>query len=311
MAENTFIGKNIDENLTQIILNNIHDGVFFVDQECKIFFWNRAAEEITGYSQSDVQGMKCSDNILNPVDETGKSLCDENCPVKKAMTDGLTQTWEAYLLHKEGYRLPVSIRTFPLFSEKRKITAAGETFYDISPKFVMPQRKMELDKLQLLDQQTEVGNNRYLELQLQSRLEEIKKFRIPFGLLYVDIDHLNDVNETYGKSIGDQILRTVAHTLSNNIRFIDIVGRWSSDEFLVAVLNVDENKLDVVANKLRLLVEQSNIMVGAELVRVTISVGATLARRVDSVEILVSRASSLMHHSKWLGRNRVSTKIVK
>lgn len=311
MAENSFSGKKIDENLTQIILNLIHDGVYFVNHECKIFFWNRAAEEITGYSLSDVQGMKCSDNILNPVDETGKSLCDEICPVNKTLTDGLTHTLEAYILHKEGYRLPVSIRTFPLFSEERKITAAGETFYDISPKFAMPQRKMELDKMQLIDHQTEVGNKTYLELQLQSRLEEIKKSRIPFGLLYVDVDHLNDVNESYGKSIGDQILRTVAQTLSNNIRFIDIVGRWSSDEFLVVVLNVDENKLDVVANKLRLLVEQSNIIVGTELVRVTISIGATLALRVDSVEILVNRASSLMHHSKWLGRNRVSTKILK
>jgi diguanylate cyclase (GGDEF)-like protein/PAS domain S-box-containing protein len=306
-----FSGKKFSENLTETILNNVHDGVRFVDHECNIFFWNRAAEEITGYSQSDVHGKKCSENILNPVDETGKSLCDAQCPVKRVLADGQTHTLEAYILHKEGYRLPVSIRTFPLFSEKGIITAAGETFYDISPKFVMPQRKMELDKMQLLDQQTEVGNKRYLELQLLSRLEEIKKIRIPFGLLYVDIDHLNDVNETYGKSIGDQILRTVARTLSNNIRFIDIVGRWSSDEFLVIVLNVDENKLDYVGNKLRLLVEQSNIMAGAELVRVTISVGATLASRVDSVEILVSRAESLMHHSKWLGRNRVSTKIVK
>jgi len=311
LAENTFSGKKFGENLTETILNNIHDGVFFVDHECKISFWNRAAEEITGYSQSDVHGKKCSENILNPVDETGKSLCDEHCPVKRALADGQNHTLEAYLLHKEGYRLPVFIRTFPLFSEKGKITAAGETFYDTSPKFVMPQRKMELDKLQLLDQQTEVGNKRYLELQLQSRLEEIKKFRIPFGLLYVDIDHLNDVNDAHGKPIGDQILRTVAQTLSNNIRFIDIMGRWSSDEFLVVVLNVDENKLDFVANKLRLLVEQSNIMVGSELIRVTISVGATLASRVDSVEILVSRAESLMNHSKWLGRNRVSTKIVK
>ena len=311
MAKNTFSAKKIDENLTQNLLDNIHDGAFFVDHECKISFWNRAAEEITGYGRSDVYGMKCSDNILSPVDETGKNLCDENCPLKKTLTDGLTHTLEAYVLHKEGYRLPVSIRTFPLFDEKGEITAAGETFFDISPKFAMPQKKMELDKMQLIDHQTEVGNKTYLELQLHSRLEEIKKIRNPFGLIYVDVDHLNDVNETYGKSIGDQILRTVAQTLSNNIRFLDIVGRWSSDEFLVVVLNVDENKLDVVANKLRLLVEQSNIMVGAELIRVTVSVGATLARRVDSVEILVSRASSLMHHSKWLGRNRVSTKSVK
>lgn len=297
------------EKNTFTILNNIQEGVYFVDQECKIFFWNRAAEHITGYCESDVQGMTCSENILNPVDDTGKSLSDENSPVKKALVDAQTHYVEAYLRHKEGYRIPVSIRSFPLFDETGKVSAAVEIFTDISPKFAVPQRKLELDKMKLLDQQTELGNKRYLEIQLQSLLEDIKKYQIPFGVLYVDVDHLKRVNETYGESVGDQVLRMVAKTLSNNVRFVDMVGRWESDEFLVIILNVDENKLDFVANKLRLLNEQSHIMVDNNFVRATISIGATLAKRVDEVEILVDRAQSLMHHSKWLGRNRVSTKI--
>jgi GGDEF domain-containing protein len=89
------------------------------------------------------------------------------------------------------------------------------------------------------------------------------------------------------------------------------VGRWDSDEFLLAVLNVDESKLDLVGNKIRLLIEKSNIMVSTRLVRVTVSIGATLAFRVDSLDVLVSRAESLMKHSKWLGRNKVSLKIEK
>ena len=299
------------EKNTLSILNNIHDGVYFVDHEGKIFFWNRAAEQITGYCESDVQGMTCSDNILNPVDDSGKSLCGENSPAKKALKDGQTHFVEAYLRHKEGYRIPVSIRSFPLYDEGGKISAAVEIFTDVSPKFAMPQRKLELDKMQLLDLQTELGNKRYLEIQLQSRLEGIKKYRIPFGILYVDVDHLKEANKSYGESVGDQILNMVAKTLSNNVRFIDIVGRWESDEFLVVLLNLDENNLDLVANKLRLLMEHSHIMVDANFVRVTISIGATLAKRVDEVEILVNRAQSLMHHSKWLGRNRVSTKIHK
>ena len=299
------------EKNTFTILNNIQEGVYFVDQECKIFFWNRAAEQITGYPESDVQGMTCAENILKPVDDAGKSLSDENSPVKKALIDGQTHHVEAYLRHKEGYRIPVSIRSFPLFDETGKISAAVEIFTDISPKFVMPHRKLELDKMQLLDQQTELGNKRYLEIQLQSLLEDIKKYRIPFGVLYVDVDHLKRVNETHGESVGDHILRMVAKNLSNNVRFVDIVGRWESDEFLVIILNVDENKLDFVANKLRLLNEQSHIMVDNNFVRATISIGATLAKRVDEVEILVNRAQSLMNHSKWLGRNMVSTKIQK
>jgi diguanylate cyclase (GGDEF)-like protein/PAS domain S-box-containing protein len=296
----------LEKNFTEVLLNNVHDGIYFVDPDMKIFFWNQGAEEITGYKPSDVLGKKCSDHMLIHVDESGQKICEHGCPLKKALDDGQIHTLEAYLHHKEGYRLPVSIRTVPLFDKQGESLGAVETFYETSPKFVMPQRKQELERMQLLDSLTEIGNRTFLEMHIRSRIDEMKRYRLPFALLYVDIDHLKEINETYGKSMGDQILRTVAQTISNNIRFFDIAGRWAGDEFLVIVLNVNEKKLDFVANKLRLLVEQSTIMVESKLIRATVSMGATIAHRVDSTETLTSRAESLMNHSKWLGGNRVS-----
>jgi diguanylate cyclase (GGDEF)-like protein/PAS domain S-box-containing protein len=301
----------LDRNYTELLFDNIRDGIFFINPECQIFFWNKGAEQLTGYERSEVMGKKCSNHILNPVDEAGMPICDNNCPAKLALSAGTVHTMDAYLHHKEGYRFPVSIRAFPLLSKKGKIIAAVETFFDISPKFSMPQRKMELQKMQLLDKRTEVGNKRFLEIHIQSRLDELKKYRFSFGLLCIDVDHLAELNEAYGKSAGDQALRVVSQTILNNIRFFDVMGRWDSDEFLVLVLNVDESKLDFVSNKLRLLVESSKIMMGEKLAHVTISIGATLAHRVDSLEILVNRAESLMKHSKWLGRNKVSLNVEK
>ena len=309
MHKKPFPEEIIDKSFTEILLNNVHDGVFFVDKECHIFFWNDGAKQITGFDFSEVNGRNCSDKIISPVDEAGKNLCGDDCPVKKSLSDGKTYSLDAYLQHKEGHRFPVSLRAFPILGEDGHVIAAAETFTEISPKFIMPQHKTELDRMQLLDPLTELGNRRFLEIHILSRLEEIKNYRIPFGLLYVDVDNLKDVNDTYGKPAGDQILRSVGQTIASNIRFFDTVGRWNSDEFLVVVLNVDENKLDFVGNKIRLLVEKSHIMVDTEQVRVTISIGATPAMRVDSLEILISRAESLMKHSKWLGRNTVSVKI--
>jgi diguanylate cyclase (GGDEF)-like protein/PAS domain S-box-containing protein len=311
VAKNSFSRDKIDKNFTEILLNNVHDGIFFVDQDCKIFFWNKGAEQITGFDFSAVNGKKCSDNMISPVDESGKNLCEDECPVKQALSDGQTHFTDAYLQHKEGHRLPVSIRAFPIIGENGEAIAAVETFHDISPKFIMPQHKLELERMQLLDPLTEVGNRRFLEIHLRSRLDEVKKYRIPFGLLYIDVDHLKEINDSYGKPAGDHILRSIGQTLTNNIRFFDTVGRWDSDEFLLVVLNVDEDKLDFVGNKIRLLVEKSNITVGSKLVRVTISVGATIALRVDSIDTLIARARSLMDQSKWLGRNKVSVKIRK
>ena len=198
MDKKPFPEDKLDKSFTELLLNNVHDGIYFVDQDCKIFFWNKGAEQITGFDQSTVSGKKCSENILNPVDDSGNNLCEEDCPVKQALTDGKSHSIKAYLQHKEGHRLPVSIRAFPILGEDGEIVAAVETFNDISPKFIVPQRKIELEKMQLLDPLTEVGNRRFLEIHLQSRIEEIKKFRIPFALLYIDVDNLKEVNDTYG-----------------------------------------------------------------------------------------------------------------
>ncbi len=311
MEKKSFPEESIDKKFTEILLNNVHDGIYFVDQDCKIFFWNKGAEQITGYDKSFVSGRKCSDNIISPVDESGRNICEKDCPVKQALSDGKTHQMEAYFQHKEGYRLPVAIKAFPISGENGEVIAAVETFNDISPKFIMPQRKRELEHMQLLDPLTEVGNRRFLEIHLQTRLEEIKRYRISFGLFYLDVDHLKEVNDSYGKPAGDQILRSLAQTINNSIRFFDLVGRWESDEFLIVALNIDESKLDLVGNKIRLLVEKSNITAGSKLVRATISLGATLASRVDSLDGLIDRAKSLMKHSKWLGRNKVSLKIDK
>jgi diguanylate cyclase (GGDEF)-like protein/PAS domain S-box-containing protein len=306
MEKKPFPEEKFDKSFTELLLHNVHDGIYIVDRDCKIFFWNKGAELITGFDQSTVIGEKCSENILSPVDDSGKNLCDKDCPLKQALTDGKTHSTKAYLQHKEGHRLPVSIRAFPILGEDGEIVAAVEIFNDISPKFIVPQRKIELERMQLLDMMTEVGNQRFLEIHLQSRIEELKKYRIPFALLYIDVDHLKEVNDSYGKPTGDQVLRSIAQTITNNIRFFDIVGRWESDEFLVVLFNIEESKLDYVANKIRLLIEKSSVTVGPKLVRATASVGATVALRVDSLDSLIDRARSFMKHGKWLGRNKVS-----
>ena len=70
------------------LLDNLYDGVFFVDSNKTITYWNRAAENITGYTCDDVVGKCCSDNILVHVDEKGAPLCDSGCPLQAVIEDG-------------------------------------------------------------------------------------------------------------------------------------------------------------------------------------------------------------------------------
>ena len=102
------------EDLYRDLVENMHDGIYFVDRERRITYWNKGAERITGYSAAEVVGKSCADNILVHVDALGRQLCKGSCPLVASMADGAPHEAEVYLHHKQGHRLPVWVRTSPL-----------------------------------------------------------------------------------------------------------------------------------------------------------------------------------------------------
>lgn len=298
--------KAIDSDFYKNIVEYLRDGIAFLDSQKNFFFWNQGAVEITGFTKTEILGKNCFEDILISSDGDDLQLCKNDCPVEKTLRDGKIRSFEAYLHHKEGYRLPVFMRIMPIMDSEQKIIGAVESFFDTSPRVLIPQKTQELKKMSLLDPLTELGNKAYLEAQIKLRLDEMNRYHFPLGILLIDIDHFHVTNETHGSVVGDKILRMISRTLANNIRFYDIVGRWAGEQFLVLIFNIQETKLDLVANKLRLLISQSNIQVGTKLLSVTVSIGATIALFSDDTRTILDRVNRLMHHSKQEGRNRVS-----
>lgn len=311
MAEENILQLNNlpSPTLYNILLNHIHEAIYFVDRQRTITFWNHGAEIITGFNRSEMQGRRCPSNIIIQVSNQNMLVCRDDCPIIKTMQDGNIRDLTAFLLHKAGHRIPVTMHTFPIRNAEKNITGAAALFSETIPKVAIPQKSPDLERLEMMDPLTGLGNNIYIEMQLKSRFAEMKKYSFSFGILLVDIDDFKNFNEIHGDDTGDKIIKSVGQTLYNNIRFFDIIGRWKEDKFIIIILNITETKLDVVANKLRLLVSQSQIQEGTQLIGVTVSIGATLARPLDKPDTIIFRAERLTKHSKWLGKNRVSTKI--
>jgi diguanylate cyclase (GGDEF)-like protein/PAS domain S-box-containing protein len=272
--------------------------------------WNKGAETTTGIEQSEVLGKQCPEDVVLLVDHEGNSIDPEKCPIIATLKDGMIHSAELYIRHKDGYRLPVFLRVIPVFKEDGEIIGTAEIFTDTSPKVTIPLNVNELERMALIDTETGITNRKYLEMHLAARLDEFQKYNLPFGLIYADVDHYNKILERYGRFNAAKVLRMIARTVHKNIRYFDIVGRWNTEEFLIVLLNLDETRLDIVANKLRLLVAESYISVETGVLSATISMGACLVQRYDTVESLVKRAEQLMMHSKWRGRNKVSLSFV-
>lgn len=288
------------------IFENLYDGLYFVDRNRVIQYWNKAAERISGYTAEEVVGRSCSDNILVHVDGDGNNLCQGMCPLAKTIADGSARQAEVFLHHKDGHMVPISVRISTLTGKEGKVLGGVELFSDISRFKFLEMRVKELETMALLDNLTGLANRNYLQRECLMRCEEQKRFGIHFGVLFMDIDHFKEFNDTYGHDIGDRVLKLVATTLVNNSRPFDVFGRWGGEEFIGIIRNVTHQQLEHIGNRLRVLVKSSYVTLENYKLQVSVSVGATLVRENDSMDTLLKRADTLLYESKRKGRNRLT-----
>jgi diguanylate cyclase (GGDEF)-like protein/PAS domain S-box-containing protein len=288
------------------ILDTLDEGVYFVDRERRITFWNRGAARITGHARGDITGRVCADRLFG-MDDRGCILCRSACPLLATMDDGVPREAQVYLIHAEGHRVPVMLRVMPVRDEQGEVVGAVEVFTD-SPAVVGYLRRIsELSQEVDQDALTGIGNRRFIEREIDGRMGECHRHRSCAGLMLLDVDHFKGVNDRYGHAIGDRVLRMVANTLRHNIRSSDAVGRWGGEEFAVVIGQVlDQGVLEQLAEKLRMLVERSMLATERGYISVTVSIGATLMQAGDTPQSLLRRADELLYRSKDLGRNRVS-----
>jgi len=287
------------------VLDNLSEGVYVTNRERKILYWNRTAEQMTGFAADQVVGSFCYNNILMHVDEQGTSLCHTMCPLARTILDGENRTARVFLHHADGQRIPVIVRINPTFDSDGQISGATELFSNDSASISALERINELEKAAYLDPLTEVGNRRYTETALSKCLDECGNHHTPYGVLFLDVDNFKPINDTHGHLVGDRVLRMVAKTVQHNLLADDFVGRWGGDEFLVILHNVEAEKIIAVAHKLRILINTAQLMLDESRIKATVSIGGTAVIADDSVEALLDRTDQALYAAKSAGRDRV------
>jgi diguanylate cyclase (GGDEF)-like protein/PAS domain S-box-containing protein len=295
-----------DSEIFRELLDYVSDGVYFVDPSRRIKYWNKSAENITGYSAEEVTGISCADDILVHVNDEGVSLCQGECPLAATMKDGCVRCNVVYLRHKDGHRIPVQVSTAALKDGNGTVVGGLETFSDHTTVMSALQEAAELKEIALLCPLTGIGNRRYCDRMLEQRLNERKRNHTTLGVLLFDVDHFKLVNDNYGHPVGDIVLKMVAKTLMHGLRTYDFLGRWGGEEFLILLPNVVPAETVKTANRLRSLVKQSASKISQQHLQVTVSCGATNAYSDDTPETIFTRVDKLLYESKANGRNRVT-----
>jgi diguanylate cyclase (GGDEF)-like protein/PAS domain S-box-containing protein len=289
----------------QDLLDQISDGVYLVTRQRRITYWNAGAERITGYNAHEVLGHSCAEGILRHVDNAGQQLCLSGCPLAAVMEDGKSREALVYLHHKDGHCVPVMVRGEVLRDPAGKIVGSVQVFSATIAGSSVGQRRLRKDNS--LDSVTGLALRRFGDLQLQTLMRLVTEGILTLGVLSIDLDHFTEVNDTFGHDTGDEVLRMIGQFMSSGLRRGDVAARWGGTTFLVLLPGTDQGGLNATGERVRMLVENSWILSGKAQVRVTVSVGATMARPSESADDLVDRAAAFVEASKRGGRNRVTT----
>jgi diguanylate cyclase (GGDEF)-like protein/PAS domain S-box-containing protein len=282
--------KKAIKKFYEVAVENSSDGIYFVDNRRKILYWNKAAEEIAGFTVSEIVGSHCYRNILRHMDDYGNLLCLKQCPLVESMKKGRVINKSVYLHDRKGSRIPVNVEVFPVMNRKGKIVGAVERFNVSLGLSLTKETIIKLQKEAYLDHLTQIPNRRYLELKVKEAINEVKSQNASIGLLMGDINEFKKFNDTYGHLLGDVVLKVVSHTLLWNVKPVDTVARYGGDEFVIILKDVHKDSLNKVARKLQILVLNSKVRHDNSFLEVSMSFGGTIINPEDNEETVIKRA---------------------
>ena len=162
-------------------------------------------------------------------------------------------------------------------------------------------------QLATVDPLTGIPNRQNVLSRVDDELARANRYRRPLAVAMVDLDHFKRLNDTYGHAAGDLVLREVAGRLADNIRAVDVVGRFGGEEFLVVLPETGPDAAATLAEKLRRAVAGTPIrLLDGHEVTVTLSAGvAGGPGDVVRAEVLVRDADAALYSAKALGRDNV------
>ncbi len=157
----------------------------------------------------------------------------------------------------------------------------------------------------LADPLTGAGNRIALNNTLQREIELAKRYEQSMAVLMIDLDHFKCINESFGQSLGDQILKQLVQTVKSEIRGSDIVFRYGGEEFVVLLTNTNQATALEVAERLRLSVNKMELDRDSKPVNASVSIGVSMLHPDDTVKRILERASFAMFNAKSEGRDQV------
>lgn len=277
-----------------------HDVIVRMRADGERLYVSPSAYDVLGWAPAEMLGLRW--NLVHPEDRDLQQQV-----MRDVLESGLPRTATYRVQHKDGHYVWIEAVARPIPSIDRQGMDIIFTGRDISRRVAaeaaLEASRRELERLARVDPLTGLANRRQFEERLQLALARSQRQGMPLALMYLDVDHFKQINDTWGHAAGDRVLCSFAERLTRCVRSTDLVARLGGDEFVVIV--EDASLPDAAETVARKLIDEMHhgIKVDEVTLVATTSIGiAFTATPVDATTLLAS-ADAALYAAKQAGRN--------
>jgi two-component system cell cycle response regulator len=171
------------------------------------------------------------------------------------------------------------------------------------------EKMAEVEKLLVRDYLTGLYNRKFFMERLHEEISWASRYMEPLSMIILDIDHFKKINDTYGHSCGDEVLKRLAGSLYGMLRAQDVLARYGGEEFVVLLSNTSAEDVFEIGEKLRAGIQATEFFFNSREGRIPVTISVGVATAVDSSELeaeaLINRSDAALYEAKAGGRNRV------
>jgi PAS domain S-box-containing protein len=224
----------IEKERAQVTLNSIGDAVLSTDISGNVTYLNLVAESLTGWSRREAVGRPLAE-VFQIIE--GATRKPARNPLQSAILENKIMGLSAncILIRRDGLELVIEDSTAPIHDRLGQVTGAVIVFHDVSASRAMTAKMSHLAQH---DSLTDLPNRMLLTDRLTQAISLARRNREQLAVLFLDLDHFKNINDSMGHATGDKLLQSVAQRLVACGRHSDTVSRQGGDEFVVLLPHI-------------------------------------------------------------------------
>lgn len=298
------------------ILQHIDVGLVVMNRNYEIELWNSFMQNHGGKAPESVLGQ----TIFSIFPELPEGWFKRKAESVFILHNAAFTNWEQrpYLFRFSHYR-PITgtaphmyqnTTLIPLMDSRGRVDHICLIVYDVTDtainKMAQQQANEQLKNLSRIDHLSGLFNRGYWENRLLQEFQRFDRYQLPASLIMLDIDHFKRINDTYGHTVGDDVIRMVSRSICLQLRDADIAGRYGGEEFGIILTGTKAEGAAHFAEQLRMNIEKLPMILANQPVQLTISLGVCeLNNSTASYREWLERADQALYQAKQNGRNRI------